>query len=183
MTLRAYAGVGSRSTPDAECTLMRRLGEALARRAYRLRSGGAIGADRAFQAGAMDAGGEMEIFRPDRATAPGDIAGPSLPSWPRAQEIAAQHHPAWASLAPYVRALHSRNVMQVLGPDLDSPSAFLLCWTPTFKLGAGGEVVAVSGGTGQAVRVACAFRVPVFHLAHPPHRERVEAMLRGEGGA
>lgn len=177
-----YAGIGSRSTPDDICALMQRVGEVLARRGFLLRSGGAIGADRAFESGARRAGGAVEIFRPDRARTAGEIATPRLPAWDRALAIAAEHHPAWASLAPYVRALHARNVPQVLGPDLESPSAFVLCWTPTFKLDDAGAISAVSGGTGQAVRVARTCGVPIFHLGHPPHRERIEAMLRESQG-
>lgn len=179
MTPLAYAGIGSRSTPEPICALITRVAAALARRGWLLRSGGAIGADRAFELGATKAGGACEIYRPDRARTPTEIAAPHLPTFPQALELAAQHHPYWASLAPYVRALHARNGFQVLGRDLASPVRFVLCWTPQFSLGPNDEITAVSGGTGQAVRVALANSVPVFHLGHPPHRERIGQMLEG----
>ena len=35
----------------------------------------------------------------------------------------------FAGLSAFVQALHTRNVFQVLGPSLDSPAEFVLCWT------------------------------------------------------
>ncbi|MOA32601.1 hypothetical protein D3C78_1538370 [compost metagenome] len=70
-----------------------------------------------------------------------------------AQEIAANFHPNWHNLKPTVRQMHSRNVGQVLGQDLKTPSSFVLCWT---KNGSG------SGGTGQALRIAKAYEIPIF---------------------
>lgn len=177
MSHRAYAGIGSQSTPEPICALMTRAGAILGRRGWLLRSGGAIGADRAFELGAEQVGGAREIYRPDRARTPVEIAAPRLPSYPQALELAAKHHPAWASLKPYIRALHARNGYQVLGPDLASPVRFVLCWTPQFSLTADGEIASGSGGTGQALRIAVAHRIPIFHLGHPPHAERVHRML------
>ena len=73
----------------------------------------------------------------------------------KANEIAAKFHPNWHNLKPTVRQLHSRNVGQVLGQDLKIPSSFVLCWT---KNGSG------SGGTGQAVRIAHHYNVPVVNI-------------------
>ena len=51
--------------------------------------------------------------------------------------------------------MHIRNVAQVLGNDLKDHSRFVVCWT---KGGLG------QGGTGQAIRIARKFCVPVFDL-------------------
>ncbi len=48
--------------------------------------------------------------------------------------------------------------MQVLGPDLKSPSSMVVAWTP------GG---AVTGGTGQALRMAETYQIPVRNLGNP----------------
>ena len=56
------------------------------------------------------------------------------------------------------RKFHARNCYQVLGKDLQSPSNFVLCWTP------GG---AVTGGTGQALRIAIDRGIPVFNMGAP----------------
>ncbi len=39
------------------------------------------------------------------------------------------------------------------------------------------RVVNVYGGTGMAVRIAAAYTVPVFNLAHPSHCELVDGSM------
>lgn len=160
---RFYAGIGARATPPEVLSLMTRAAFALTKRSYVLRSGHAIGADSAFERGA---GRNAQIFLPVagwRGSASQfhpEALGPEI--WGRARAIAAAHHPAFAGLSAFVHALHTRNVFQVLGPSLNSPAEFMLCWT------ADGEA---SGGTGQALRIAASHGVPVFNL----HRERERA--------
>ena len=117
---RFYTGIGARRTPPEVLALMTRAAFALLKRGYLLRSGHAIGADSAFERGA---GEDKQIFLP----APGWRGSASqfhpdaLPPewWQRARAIAAAAHPAFAGLDPFVQALHTRNVFQVLGPALD----------------------------------------------------------------
>lgn len=156
---RAYAGVGSRATPDDMLALMRHLGKELAQRGYLLRSGGAQGADQAFESGCDQAGGAKEIFLPwsgFEGRSPGSGAQLLAPDvLPDAMDIAASAHPRFRFLKRGARLLHTRNVAQVLGPRLDDPVAFVLCWTP------GG---AAGGGTGMAIRIAQARGIPVYDL-------------------
>lgn len=49
-----YAGIGSRRTPPDVCADMTRIAQALGARGFTLRSGGAAGADQAFEEGAAD---------------------------------------------------------------------------------------------------------------------------------
>jgi hypothetical protein len=51
-----YAGIGSRETPQATLDLMNLIGFTLAQKGHSLRSGGAKGADSAFEAGASNGG-------------------------------------------------------------------------------------------------------------------------------
>lgn len=120
-----------------------------------MRTGGAEGADRAAQEGALAQGGEVELYLPWPGF--GGLKGVLERPRSEAYRIAAYHHPAWERLSPGVRALMARNVHVLLGADLGGPAAFFLCWTP------GGEVV---GGTGHAIRVALAHGIPVVNLAH-----------------
>ena len=167
--LRTYTGIGARATPPELLGVMTRAAFALLKRGYVLRSGHAIGADSAFERGA---GSAAQIFLP----VPGWRGSPSTfhagtlgaELWGRAREIAAVHHPAFAGLSRFVQDLHTRNVFQVLGPAVDSPSEFVLCWT------ADGEA---SGGTGQALRIAATHGVPVFNLQRPRTRAHVERHL------
>ena len=150
-----YAGIGSRSTPPDVCALLSQVAYYLARRGYTLRSGGARGADSAFEEGARSACGPREIFLPnthyDRAV------------WAAAEEIAKQHHPAWERLNASGRRLMTRNTFQVLGADLQSPSEFVICWTP------GGEEV---GGTAQALRLARVIGVRITNLGNDEAMQR-----------
>jgi hypothetical protein len=73
----------------------------------------------------------------------------------RALAIAEHYHPAWHRLDQGGRLLMGRNSYQVLGPTLDTPVSFVVCWTSDGK---------ASGGTGQALRIAADYGVPVFNL-------------------
>ena len=87
-----------------------------------------------------------------------------------------QTHPAWQACSDYAKALHTRNVFQVLGSTLDNPSRFVLCWTPD---GAeyGHETSRETGGTGTAIRIADLFGIPVFNVARPDTAERIDRWL------
>jgi len=147
--MQFYTGVGSRKTPADILTFMTEMAEILCRNDMVLRSGGADGADNAFEAGAT----LKQIYYANMAT-------------PAAMEIAAQFHPVWNRLSPYVRKLHGRNAFQVLGLDLDSPSEFLICWTPD-ACECHADRSIRTGGTGTAISIAEHYNVPVFNLANP----------------
>ena len=167
--LRFYSGIGARRAPPEVLSLMTRAAFALLKRGYVLRSGHAIGADSAFERGA---GAAAQIFLPapgwrgSASTFHSGTLGEGV--WGKAREIAAAHHPAFGTLSRFVQDLHTRNVFQVLGPALDSPSEFVLCWT------ADGEA---SGGTGQALRIAATYGVPVYNLQRARERAHVERHL------
>lgn len=154
----AYAGIGSRQTPDGLMGVMRLIARTQARRGRTLRSGAAEGADSAFEAGCDAAHGKKEIYLPwdgfnaRSAQEPGVFV---LIDSPEATAIASKAHPAWERLSQGARRLHVRNTYQVLGRQLNDPVAFVVCWTPDGKGG---------GGTGQAIRLAESHGIPVFDL-------------------
>lgn len=169
--MKNYAGIGSRSTPPEVIRLMERIGGRLAELGWTLRTGGAPGADQAFERGARARGGAVEVYLPwpgfegyrrGRVT----LEEPDLRAFP----IAAELHPAWARLSPGAQKLHARNCHQVLGRGLDDPVAMVVCWTP------GGDLV---GGTAQAMRLAQRLGVPVINLAVEGALERIAAIVRG----
>lgn len=150
-----YAGIGSRKTPTDVCELMSSLASQLRKLGWHLRSGHADGADKAFEAGA---GAEAEIFLPwsgfDKTQAGGKFIVPDITA--NHERIAREHHPNWSACSQGAKLLHIRNVCQVLGADLKTPSRMVICWTPNGQRG---------GGTGQALRIADSFHVPIFDLA------------------
>jgi len=162
--------------------VMRSVGRLLGKKGWTLRSGGAEGADSAFERGADDARGQKEIYLP-KARFFGRTDGidaSRLDQHRRALQIAEEHHPNWAALSFVARLLMARNCHQVLGEDLQAPSRFVLCWAPSPVVDQAGRVIDTRGGTGQAVRIAVANGIPVFHLGRPEHRERVIRMLSKE---
>jgi hypothetical protein len=174
---RAYTGIGSRECPPEILDVMRRVAAHLARQGYTLRSGGADGADTAFEQGCASAGGDMRIYLPKPGWNGRRFGGPYTGKVDeRAFEVAARLHPGWAGLKPFVRMLHARNVHQVMGDDLESPSEFVICWTPD---GASerGETSSRTGGTGQAIRTAHEFGVKVHNIANQEHLEEVLSWL------
>ena len=82
-------------------------------------------------------------------------------------ELAKKYHPNWPACGKLARQFHARNMHQVLGPDLKSPSDFVICWTKDGK---------ASGGTGQAIRVAEDFNIPVFNLKNMEPNEIYERL-------
>ena len=147
-----YTGIGSRRTPIEISVLMTKIALKLSNTGlWTVRSGGAAGADAAFEIGTA-LSGLIEIYRPKHAT-------------PEALKMAESVHPAWNRCSDYAKQLHARNCFQVLGPSLDSPSKYVICWTPD---GAEHrhETSINTGGTGQAIRIASLYKVPVFNMAN-----------------
>ncbi len=177
-----YTGVGSRETPGYILDIMVKLGYYLEAAGVSLRTGGAPGADQAFEEGWWkhqmwngEGTSKGRIYIPwngfyDRLHH-GDAFGAvvSLPHIPydlgvRAQQIAQQFHPAWDHLSPGAKKLHTRNVFQVLGDDLETPSEFLICFAIPNKDGS------VQGGTNTAVKLADAHGVRVTNLHNEESR-------------
>jgi hypothetical protein len=171
-----YTGVGSRETPIHICTLMGFLAYKLADLGYVLRSGDAIGADKAFYHGFIQ-WTQMQIVnhRPDMAEiylpkewfigrSAKDVSGHFInflaePTAEEAFKIAAKVHPNWEACSPIAKFLHSRNAMQVLGRDLKTPSKKLICWAPI-----SGE--SITGGTRTAWEIAKLYNVPRMNLVN-----------------
>jgi hypothetical protein len=152
----AYAGIGSQKTPPDVLELMANLGREMAHRRMVLRSGGAQGADMAFEHGCTQAGGGKEIYLPwPRFN--GSTSSIEHPR-PEAFDLAANYVPYWGQLKRSVKQLHARNMHQILGWELDSPAQFVLCWTP------GGKLV---GGTAVALRVALDRDIPIYNFGVP----------------
>lgn len=187
---RWYAGIGSRRTPPSILKVMVELGRALSHRGYGLRSGSAEGADQAFERGAINGTGLVQSFLPWRGFADRQPDGKryllasAQPQYAEAERIAIEHYPSehyqsWSRLGRGARALQTRNSMQVLGPGLNDPVAFVVCWAPN-PLILEGRVVNCKGGTGQAVRIAASHNIPVFHLGIQEHADRIAAFVHRE---
>lgn len=146
-----YTGIGSRETPTKIQHLMYQIGKSLGKQGWVLRSGAAQGADQAFEKGCDTVNGNKEIYIPWIGFEGSHSLLIVQPG--KAFEIAEEHHPYWHNLSKGSKKLQARNSHQVLGQDLLTPSRFVLCYT---KNGKG------KGGTGQALRIAQAYNIPIF---------------------
>lgn len=146
-----YAGIGARKTPKEIQDLFANVGKYLANERFVLRSGGAKGADQAFEKGCDLAKGKKEIYLPWRGFEGSN--SPLIVKDKKAFEIAEKFHPYWHNLSEGAKKLQARNSHQILGLDLNTPSKFVICWTE------GGKGL---GGTGQALRVAKHYKIPIF---------------------
>jgi len=149
-----YAGIGARKTPKEVLAKMELAAMNLAVAGVSLRTGGAVGADQAFEVGCRAVRGPCEVFKPL-----------DCPDW---FEHAATYHPNWAACSMTAMRLHARNSAIMLGAQLNAPVNFVVCWTP------GGKV---TGGTGQALRIAEAYRVPVFNMYYGNAIDELERYL------
>ena len=142
---KTYAGIGSRESPPIVLAVLESLAVRLARWGFVLRSGGAPGADAAFEVGSDRAGGSKEIYLPWKGFNGNRSERYVIPR--EAFALAEEFHPLGRGLRskPAVHKLMARNCQQILGQNLDSPVAFVACWT------SGGRLL---GGTAQALRIA-----------------------------
>lgn len=141
-----YAGIGSRETPKDFQTLFTAVAKYLEAKGFTLRSGHAQGADYAFESGTKNCESYVPWYGFNGSKSQ------LLPS-PKSFEIAEKYHSNWSCLKQGGQKLMARNVHQVLGLDLKTPSLFIICWTHN---GSG------SGGTGQALRIAKDYKIPIF---------------------
>jgi hypothetical protein len=148
-----YTGIGSRETPEPILSIMESIGFNFGSLGWLLRSGGASGADSAFEKGATKTFSPKEIYLPwklfnNNLSKLFNITNEAL-------SIAAKFHKNWSNLSHGSRLLHARNVYQVLGYDLKTPTKFIICWTVDGKF---------TGGTGQALRIADHYNIPIYNL-------------------
>ena len=160
--IKYYTGVGSRKTPDNIKEIMTQLASKLERMGYILRSGGANGADLAFENGVKKKQ-NADIYLAKHCT-------------PAAMCIAKKFHPSWSSCNDYAKKLHGRNAFQVLGGGLEQPSKFLVCWTPDGCISHKDRTIK-TGGTGTAISIADYYKIEIINLKIESHFYRILSFI------
>lgn len=160
-----YAGIGSRETPPEILEKMKSVGRFMASWGHTLRSGGATGADSAFEEGCVNKQGLMEIYLPYRGFNRNQSELYNITK--EARILASKFHPNWNNLGSHGRDFMARNAYQVLGENLKTPTDFIVCFTR------GGRI---TGGTGQALRMAYHYEIPVFNFGNMGIKEVGEAI-------
>lgn len=183
--MKYYTGVGARATPKHILKLMEDIAFKLAQKGYILRSGGAGGADTAFEFGAKAYAEQVDervtlaqLYIPWASFVTYDEYYKDwykvldrMPKKAEAYQLASETHPAWDKCSKGAKALHARNTFQILGSGLNNPSSFLICWAQVDKHGK------IKGGTRLAWDIAGSYNVPRFNLAVKEDKERIEKWL------
>lgn len=164
--MQIFTGIGSRETPRDVQTVMAELASFLGQKKFVLRSGGADGADMAFELGCDRVSGGKEIYLPWKGFNNNPSQFYEIP--PYAFELASEIHSGWDYLSLAAKKLHARNCMQVLGAELDTPSDFLICWTKNGK---------PIGGTATAINLAKKWEISVYNLFNKEDRESLDKLF------
>ena len=159
-----YAGVGSRETPNHIQNYMIQLANASAQQGWRLRTGGAKGADHAFLSGAGIENTTLYLpwYRYNGHNK-GDIITLNMEQMNAARTLISQVHPAWSACSDGAKQLHGRNAAIILGANLDDPVDRVIAWSN-----------GITGGTATGIRLAALYDIPV-HM--PNEKAEFEHLL------
>ena len=166
-----YTGIGSRRAPPEMLGRAEALARRLAASGLHLRSGGALGMDRAFERGTPS--DQRTIYRPAHIV--GD-AGEAAFALFDAEVAPLAGCGSIRRMRPPIAALLARNMFQILGLDLSAPTRAVVCWTPILDY-----THRDAGGTRYACLLAQVRRIPIFNLAHwtvDQAAEQVRALAR-----
>lgn len=162
--------VGSRQTPDdviaQNVTLLNRY----ISQGYIVRSGNAEGFDLLVSCHAIP--GLREIYLPYKNFNLQYLGGiyndayvpnTAWPNYQKAKELVQQFHPLKDKVPEKALPYLIRDVYQVLGLDLKTPSKKVICWTPDGAQTAK-ECTKKTGGTAMVIRIADVYGIPVENL-------------------
>lgn len=116
-----YAGIGARKTPNNILQAMETVAAYLASQGHILRSGGADGADMAFENGCDRNQGKKQIFLPWEGFNNHPTSNPSnqfitsITAHAGARDLAIKFHPAWDKLKEPGQRMMVRNSYQIMG--------------------------------------------------------------------
>jgi len=173
---KSYAGIGSRKTPAEILVELEKIATNLAEKKYTLRSGGADGADSAFEQGCNKVSGEKEIYLPWKEF--NKNASDLYLSWnidKKFYDIIRQVNHTIFLQSHASLVLHARNCQQILGQDLNSPCDFVVCWTDRDKFPVTGTMFAIT--------LAKINHIPVINLYEKNWKNKLDSILfKAENG-
>ena len=176
-----YTGIGSRDTPENILKFMELVGEAMATLKYIGRSGGANGADKAFWDGfntcdKLDKKFECYLpwnnFNGLENSMKHVIDTTRLKNYNEAKEIMKTIHPSKGNMSRGPTAMHTRNMYQVLGLDLQTPSCVLFCYAKPDNKGS------IQGGTRSAYELAKRHGIKCYNFYFQSSIDEVEKLLK-----
>jgi uncharacterized protein YeaO (DUF488 family) len=151
-TVRHYAGIGATLTPPKVLKEMESIAALLEEKGFVLRSGGAKGADSAFEKGVKNSSMKEIFYASD------------CEDWclKEVSRYVPSNRPPLEKMKSYTQKLLGRNMKQILGARGDKPVDFVVCWTSDGK---------DSGGTGYGLRCAKEHGIAVYNLFNKEDRK------------
>lgn len=170
-----FTGIGSRTIDIEIEEILCKFTKYLTTQKFIYRSGGADGSDKAGESGVVD--NRKEIYIPWKGFNKSDSQLFKIVDSDDAIKIASENHPAYEYLKPPVKKLMNRNVYQVLGYDLKTPSEFIICYTSD---GCKSHLTRTSktGGTGLAISVASKLGIPIINLGDKDDLELIKNLIK-----
>lgn len=157
-----YTGVGSRNIPFEIAQSLKEYAILLSNK-YTCRTGDAKGSDKIF----VDNANPVVAYSPKQV-----VNDPNHWSYQEVQKYIPNDRSGFNSWTSFVKALLARNMMQVLGPNGNEPSKFLICYAPSLNY-----EDSSAGGTGYAIRCALAYKIPVYNIFSALEKEKLDTHL------
>lgn len=195
---KEYAGIGSRKLSKKNARKFITFAFVRALSGWKVRSGAADGADTAFEVGARLAYRFLSEINPEKYPKgqynivqeifipwsnfngrKDDLkAGYSSKISKAEIDLAIKYHPAGDTLKQSLKNLMARNVLQILGREINGERSLVnevICYTPD---GAETKTNYKTGGTGQAIRIANDFNIPVFNLVGEQGADHIDNVIQ-----
>ena len=155
--MKIVTGIGSREVPYKYVDWIYDIACYLASNNFKLRSGGALGSDTIFQEAFESMGAPMEIYLPWDNFENNKVNNIDtfLVNNQKCKPYTDKYHPNPSRLSSGAYKLMNRNVHQILGRGLNTPSDLIVCYTDMGKL---------VGGTSQAIRIADSLKIPIINV-------------------
>lgn len=172
-----YAGIGSRTITPRETAIIKKVAFELSKKDFILFSGNAVGSDIAFQIGSQ---GKCVLFLPkqnynnhqynvNNSLDHYDLGDSEL------GKKAISLHPNKNSLGKYDIQYMCRNYHQVAGYAKYPPASLVICCA-TYTIVE--NKMQVSGGTGQAVRIANSKNIPIINIRDPDWLPKLKTLVK-----
>lgn len=176
MTIKTYAGIGSRDITVGEHITINKVASLLSDMGVILFSGNAPGADQAFQKGSKGknivfipwTGFEKDSFDYERESLQYYVLGNS----PEGLKSIQKFHPAPQSLSEGARKLMARNYHQICGAGECPQVSFVVCCVNKDSAGN------YCGGTSQALRIAKSLNIPIYNIRENGWSQNLKEYLK-----
>ena len=166
-----YTGIGSRKITGEIEDVITAIAKRLSKLGFTCRTGDAKGSDTIFK----DNSERVNSYLPWEKFNGSDSKFYTQP--PITKTIASFNHIGWDWLTPAVQKLMSRNVLQLLGNDVDTESDFIICYTEDGCDDYKTRNYKTTGGTGLAISLGSKIGIPIYNIGKEGAIDKINNML------